>query len=293
MCIRDRSVSPRTDAVIVYKDKNLFVTAKSKPTFDFNADAACEPYVSANHGGAETFTSCPGLYGLRSVRIYSPDRGDIVVTNNDEDGAEYVVPHTSGAFNKTGGNFRFIYTPPCANPGVVTDCANYLRPHGYTFIVKSGANVTIHVPNALDNTAPQSDLFTMEYSETHLDETNITVTVTGDSALNAGPIKISSKHTREWITAFGPLVPQSGAWWNEATQWVTKGNESTYRVAWDSYIAANTIPDGACEPDSCDGAYNPSGDIVFDKNCMMGGVGCNIGGNMCCRLCGAPGYLPC
>ena len=68
--------------------------------------------------------------------------------------------------------------------------------HGYTFIVKSGADITVHIPRALNATVPQSDLFTMEYSETHVDETTITVTVTGDAALEAGPAEISSKHTR-------------------------------------------------------------------------------------------------
>ena len=146
--------------------------------------------------------------------------------------------------------------------------------HGYTFIVKSGADITVHIPRALNATVPQSDLFTMEYSETHVDETTITVTVTGDAALEAGPAEISSKHTREWITAFGPLVPQSGAWWQRGTQWATKGDAATYTAAWNSYIAQNSIPDGACEPESCVGAYNPNGDIVFDKSCAMGGVGC-------------------
>ena len=273
------------------------------------SDGACEDYVSANHGGggsaANTFTSCPASYNLRSIRIYSPDRGVLTVTDNS-DGSTYAVSHTSATYNKTGGNLHFIYTPPCPAPARVTDCANYVRPHGYTFIAKAGANITISIPNVLTAEDPQSDLFTMEYSETHLDETAVNVTVTGDPAFAAANVVVSSKHDRRWITPFGAIVPQSGAWWSQSEtetedegegegrrRWSTKSGIAEYRAAWDHYIRRNSLPDGACEPDSCDNTNVPAGSVVFDRGCLEGGVGCKIGGNACCRLCGTEGYDPC
>ena len=269
------------------------MTAKSRPAFDVSSDVNCVDYVSANHGGGGVFTSCPASYNLRSVRIYSPDRGDLVVTDA-ADGSAYTVPHTSAVYNKTGGNFHYIYTPPCGNPKSDTDCANYLRPHGYTFIVKDGANININVTNVLPAASPQSDLFTMEYSETHLEETTITVTVAGDAAFAAADVVVSSKHERNWITPFGALVPQSGAWWSDGErQWTTKGGVVEYKAAWDNYVKKNSLADGACEPDSCDDTNVPAGSVVFDRGCLEGGVGCKIGGNVCCRLCGTEGYNPC
>ena len=93
----------------------------------------------------------------------------------------------------------------------------------------------------------------------------------------------------------------STAWWSEGEgegdgdgrQWSTKSSIAQYRAAWGHYIHQNSLPDGACEPDSCDNTNAPAGSVVFDRGCLEGGVGCRFGGNHCCRLCGTEGYDPC
>merc|ERR1719361_2388064 len=72
------------------------------------------------------------------------------------------------------------------------------------------------------------DTFTVEYSEPQMPSTSISITVTGDSALSGGPCTISSDHSRFAISAYGPLVPQSGAWWDCAGPWPTTGGIDEY-----------------------------------------------------------------
>ena len=65
------------------------------------------------------------------------------------------------------------------------------------------------------------DTFSVEYSDPQMPHTSITMTVTGDSTLSGGPCTIQSSHPRTYMTQYGPLVPQSGAWWECKGGWPT------------------------------------------------------------------------
>ena len=90
-----------------------------------------------------------------------------------------------------------------------------------------------------------SDTFTVEYSDYHMDNTSITMSVTGDTLLNGDACTIHSKHNRTFTSplsvilndnvteinqtcvSYGPFVPQTGAWWqcktsNGGNGWPTK-----------------------------------------------------------------------
>ena len=88
-------------------------------------------------------------------------------------------------------------------------------PEGYTFLVKDGADITVNVPSY---DGLMADTFSVEYSEPQMPATSITMTVTGDSALEGGPCSIQSDHLRTYFTEFGPFVSQSGAWWDCKTK---------------------------------------------------------------------------
>ena len=145
------------------------------------------------------------------------------------------------------------------------------------------------------------DLFTLEYSEPQLPPTSIKVTVSGDDLLTRTemPCEISSTHPREFITPYGPLVPQTGAWY-DCVGWPTARGAAEFSAAFDAMMGigdatAETHASYACSENSdayCMGTNDAP--VVVDALCpSVGGVGCNIYGHECCRLCDVDGYARC
>lgn len=258
------SESDQSDAVIYYGGNSYFLT-NAHVVFDTSA-------CWVEHG----FYVCPGQ-NIRNVRLYSPNRGVLQIRNVDESGSYQV-----GIFDEPKVQDGVAYTPNCGGMGP-TDCASqYGWPGGYTFIVKSGQEYHITLNTY---SGPKEDLFTMEYGEFLQDESRITIEIAGDSKL-AGRCEISSKHDRAFITPYGPIHPQTGAWWDCVGPWNTLGNKQTY-------IDAIYTPD-TCNSQSCSDVYVSTGSVVYDNSCYTSSVpGCSVWGKQCCRHCDTDGYNLC
>ena len=73
---------PYTDVLIFYNKEILFDTDQSHPAFT-PSDSGC-----SEDGNGEMF-KCPESLGIRSVRIYSPNRGPLTVKTSE---GSYTVP---------------------------------------------------------------------------------------------------------------------------------------------------------------------------------------------------------
>jgi len=202
-----------------YADTDVLVYYGGETYFD--KDNAHKTFSALGNGCYDDgdWTKCADSMGIRSVRIYSPDRGTLTVTSSE---GAYSVPfrniprfmgyntYTTSTCNAGGS----IYGPQDGDD----NCGHRVWPGGYSFIVKDGESITVHVPSYYGDSA---DTFSVEYSEPQMAATSITMTVTGDLSLSGGPCPISSSHSRSYLTQYGPLVPQSGAWWRCKGGWST------------------------------------------------------------------------
>ena len=85
------------------------------------------------------------------------------------------------------------------------------------------------------------DTFVVEYSDPQMGATWITLSVTVDAALSGGACTIASTLARTFITQYGPLVPQAGAWWDCTGGWpITSGAGAPGP----SVQVAHRVPDG-------------------------------------------------
>jgi len=135
----------------------------------------------------------------------------------------------------------------------------------------------------------------LEFSERQLRESTVSISVEGDDLLAGPKCTVSSKHSRSYITPYGPMVPQAGAWWGCRRGWATKGGPRELERAFEASVQRNKDV-RACRREMCEGLYSPSqkGSIVFDAECpIVGAAGCNIGGKACCRYCGVHPYMAC
>ena len=89
-------------------------------------------------------------------------------------------------------------------------------PNGYSFIVKDGSDVTIHVASNLTKAENAYDHFVMDLGHHGWPEeamnAHVRVTVTGDELLRGGPCWVHENATRAFITAFGGLISDAGEW---------------------------------------------------------------------------------
>lgn len=271
------SEASRSDAVILYDGASQFLkpagsgeaSVGALPTFETSACTEAAPWLV-----------CNGMDDVRVVRIYSPDRGTLRVTVG---GVVYSVPFLSFTRGKVRSNQKYVYTPPEA----------YLSPGGYTFLVRDNAEISIDIPTSLGPGDALYDMFTLEYADAAMTpETSIRLSISGDARLAGGPCRISSSHGRSFITPYGPLVPQSGAWWTCRGEWATAFSSVDFMNSFNALIDARTTR--TCSVERCDALYSPNGRIVLDSSCpVSGGVGCAIGGEACCRLCDAEGFNTC
>jgi hypothetical protein len=151
------------------------------------------------------FTSCPSTH-IRIVRIYSPNRGVMIVVNNDEENREFSVGYTpwtkSREWGESGAPNSYNKKTDYVNGGM-----------GYTFLVKANQSYTLHVGESQNSNPVLEDLFTLEYSDIQMPEDFISIAVESSSRIAGSACRIQSTHSRNWITPYGPYVPASGAWW--------------------------------------------------------------------------------
>lgn len=226
----------RSNLIIEYGDKTWFLP-DAHVTF---STAPCDRTTESIVGGAAgTFwVRCPQSWGIRIVRIYTPDRGTLVINDGSD-------------------NYNVTPFPVTTNPGIggFSSYSPAGRTHaaGYAFLVKHNADLTINVQTRVDD-----DLFVLEYSENTWPakkHTQIRLAVTeayssGDViGFGGGPIYIHNNHSREWVTPYGSILPQAGAWWQGTGGWNTSYDAATY----DSERVAMLVSKGV-DPSKAGGA---------------------------------------
>lgn len=189
----------KTDAAVEY---NGYTWIRDNANAAFNTTGCASAFFSEG-GDDTTWRKCPQSWGVRVVRVYSPDRGTLRVTTTE---GEYNVSKYAVNKHPSVGAAYGEYSP------VGTAWAR-----GYTFLVKADDAV------ALDWDRPGrhfGGLFVLEYSEATWPaskQTQITLELRGTGpetdGLAGGPFPIASTHSRDWITPYGALIPQAGAWW--------------------------------------------------------------------------------
>jgi len=214
--------TPYSDALVYFRGRTYFGTAEAHPTFSIES---CQAGQAGDGDGNGDYTACPSA-DIRIVRIYSPWRGDLTVTNHAEGDRRTTVPYTPWQKPQH-------WSPPNKYDRVTQYTNGGM---GYTFLVKEGQGYTIEAGSS----TYLADLFTLEYSEAKLPSLPITLTVTGDSLLRGPQCTIGGDHARGWITPYGPLHPQTGAWW-ECVKWNTAYTKEDYEADQRAHLANRGI----------------------------------------------------
>ena len=198
-----------TDALITYNGRTRFLKGTGAPGdarvgsyFVFD-DAGC---VDEMHWG-QRWRACPETWRLRTIKIYSLDRGPLNVTAG---GITKTVPMRS-KYEKWAGALGYTKVGP-ADAGLVH------TPRGYSFVVRADgtSDVTVHVGTSLTKPEGWMDHFVMDLGHhgwAREDQIgHVRVTVTGDPALSGGPCWVHENATRAFITGFGSLISDAGEW---------------------------------------------------------------------------------
>jgi len=219
----------RSNLMIEY-DNKTWVLPNAHVTF---ATSTCDRTTEAIVGGASGsyWVRCPQDWGIRIVRIYSPNRGTLLVNDGN---VTYQIPPFAVTTNAGIGGYA-AYSP-----------AGRAHAAGYSFLVKNNSELTIVVQTKVDD-----ELFVLEYSENTwpIDKTTrvrLTVTETYSSGsvavgFDGGPIWILSNHSRDWVTPYGAIIPQAGAWWQGTGGWTTSYNASDYNTKRISMLSNNGV----------------------------------------------------
>ena len=195
-----------TDVLLTYNGRTRFLIGDcvgqgcgcegAFPVFD---DSAC---VDEAHG-RQRWRSCPEAYKLRTLKIYSLDRGNLTVTS---DGVMRTVWKRS-RHDKWSGSLGYQRV---SGAGLVHS------PNGYTCIVRDGTDVEINVLSNLTRPSNRYDHFVMDLGHHGWpsDDMNahVRVTVSGDELLSGGPCWVHENASRAFITAFGGLISDAGEW---------------------------------------------------------------------------------
>lgn len=207
---RDETPGHKTSCTVEYNGTTLFQT-QGHPVF---ANDTCS--TTAEHFGT-VWNSCPSEWGIRSVRIFSPDRGPLAV-RDVVNGVNYTVP------------FRDITKEPSIGRYGAFSPRGRSRPIGYTFLVRDGQEIRVTIPNVLsdDPGGPGDDLFAVEYAEALLPTTSIVLEVTGDARFAGSATTITNAHDRSFLTPYGAIVADAGAWWH-AHQYSVAYDRAAYR----------------------------------------------------------------
>ena len=155
--------------------------------------------------------ACPADYGLRIVRIYSHDRGDLHVQYGS---ASVHVPYH--AVSK--GNYYYddfgVLRYSQQEKFVYVGSPSLARSRGYSFIVKNDVEFNITVGSVLQSLRSDSqiydDLFVLEYADLFLPPTPVVITLTVENQV-FDQVTVHSSHDRTHISPYGPFMPGSGA----------------------------------------------------------------------------------
>jgi len=265
----EQSYYKKSDGLIFYDGKTWFDKNMANPTFDYSL---CETH--------DTWVACPNSMQIRTIKIWSPNRGSLVVSSTQIATVPYRnLPRVQwyGGLYSCGSGL---------DAGPFGDCPLYSTPTGYTFLV-AGMSVQINVPSY---SGALSDLFTVEYSETHLPETTISLSITGDSKFSFNNCVVSSKHDRRYTSAFGAMFPNSGAAWDCTGGWQIQHTRNEFLNVFIAEFPHSGQRYATCSAEDCDPKYS-----VYDPLCWNGGSntpGCNHLGR-CCRICNLKGYRKC
>lgn len=247
----------RTGALIYTPDGKVLAHDDRLLAFDPVANASCggpTDWVSA----AESESCGPGSIHanwiecdeddvqLRGVRIWSPDRGTLTITNHTEGGTTYEIPFERNEQYQNGAHPLYSFLiPDCTGD----DCPSSLLTAGYMFTVPANHEISLAFDSSTVVDPKFTDLLALEYSEFHFDPaTSIQirgVSGTGlidDPALNC---TISSSHSRQWITPYGALLSSAGALYTECG------------APWSTLTSTEALYDSLREPSTDDG----SGDV--------------------------------
>ncbi|MBV72484.1 MAG: hypothetical protein CMH52_14260 [Myxococcales bacterium] len=207
-----------TTTLIYTPDNQVLTHVTQNVAFDIDGEPRCQdstPYAGEGWYGCDnTGLDDEGdALELRIVRIYSPDRGQLTVTNHSEGGLDYVIPWTNYG-PQSGGASAYGVLPNCQGD----NCPNYMRVSGYVFSVPANADISLSFATVLAENDVLSDLFALEYSDAQMrPQTSLTIrAVTGTGLMDSDqPCTFRSDHGRAFITPFGPIHGAAGAWYNE------------------------------------------------------------------------------
>ena len=207
-----------TTTLIYTPDDQVVMHVTDNVAFDIDGDPRCEnstPYAGEGWYGCDNRASYADGHPLelRIVRIYSPDRGQLTVTNHTEGGQVYTIPWTNYG-PQSGGASAYGVLPNCQG----VDCPNYMRVSGYVFSIPASSEISLSFETLLGEEDALWDLFTLEYSDEQMEpRTEITIrSVDGTGLMDSqDPCTIQSDHGRAFITPFGPVHGAAGAWYNE------------------------------------------------------------------------------
>ncbi len=207
-----------TTTLIFTPDNQVLTHVTENVGFNIQADPRCEsstPY--AGEGWYACDNTAQDALGrpleLRIVRIYSPNRGMLTVTNHSEGDLTYTIPWTNHG-PQSGGAGAYGVLPRCEG----TDCPNYMGVYGYVFSIPTQAEISLSFEVVLSDEDVLSDLFVLEYSEEQMTPiTEITIrSIQGTGLMDRDQsCIISSGHSRALITPFGPVNGAAGAWYRE------------------------------------------------------------------------------
>jgi hypothetical protein len=193
-----------TDVLLTYNGKTRFLKPLGGSVEGAHAifdDVECEDEV---HQGS-TWRACPEEWQLRTLKLYTLDRGELTVSSG---GVSRAVPRRS-RFSKWAGSLGYSVVGPRSSGLVHT-------PQGYSFVVRDGADVNIHVPTSLTAPSEWRDHFVMDLGHhgwaTPEQNAHVRVTVTGDELLAGGPCWVHENASRAFITGFGGLISDAGEW---------------------------------------------------------------------------------
>jgi len=200
----NEALNGATDILITYNGRTRFLKPNGAKTEGANFifdDTECQ---DEQHWG-QVWRSCPESWKLRTVKIYTLDRGNMSVTAN---GVTKTFPKRS-EFDKWSGALGYSVVGP-RSAGLVH------TPQGYSFVVRDGADVAIHLHSNDTRPSEWRDHFVMDFGhhgwQSAEQNAHIRVSVTGDELLAGGPCWVHENATRAFITGFGGLVSDAGEW---------------------------------------------------------------------------------
>ena len=210
----------RSAALIYTPDDKVLVNTDNIAVFDLSNTAACQAETTWMRSTPEDpWGECTeSLLRLRGVRLWSPDRGLLTVTNHTEGDQVYRIPweRHKGGPGHAHANYGHLL-PNCQG----TDCLSTIFTAGYMFVIPDGHEISLQFETRLGPDDLLSDVLAFEYGEEQMNPiTQITirsVSGTGLDPLDQPNLScnISSRHSRRFITPYGAINAAAGALYTE------------------------------------------------------------------------------